>query len=29
MTASELKAEEDNVKSLSTFITEKSIPNLV
>lgn len=29
MTASELTTEEDNVKSLSTFITEKSIPNLV
>ena len=29
MTADELKKEEDNVKLLSTYIVEKSIPNLV
>ncbi len=29
MTAAELKAEEENVKGLATFILEKAIPNLV
>ena len=29
MTAEELKSEEENVKQLATYITEKSIPNLV
>ena len=29
MTAEELEAEEKNVAKLSTYITEKSIPNLI
>lgn len=29
MTAAEIKEEETNVERLSTYLTEKSIPNLV
>ena len=29
MTAAEIEAEENNVKSLATFITDKAIPNMV